>query len=555
MPLPDARLQIQNNGLGGVPANAVDTCCKLGVSSGGTPNSIYSFGDKNTAMATLVAGPLLEAICDTLDVAGGPVVAVPVNPSVAGAVGSTTQVGTGSGTVAGSAAPAQIVKAKIVAGGALGTATVAFSVNNGPYSNPVPTAATILVPGTLTVLSFASENYTAAAVWTFNVDGTSSISGTGTLGWVTQASSTLDGYDLLVTIDTAGGLGAGTFTWSVDGGADTSDPTLIPAGGIFVIPGTGLVLTFSGSFVLGDTYEVKTSTAGFTNSDINAALTALLANPTPFGFVHVVGMGASAAAAASLAAVVDAAMTTAQTNFRYAWSLIECPQGEGDSAIATAFENFTSDRIGVAAGDILHVSAISGAQIRRNAATVISTRMCSLPPSIDAANDNSDELAAYSRVTQLFRDEFATPALDGQRFMTMRTEQGDPGFYLTNPNLMNIDDFSLAQYRRVMDVGCGIVRKVLLPFLNSRVQVNKKTGYISTLWASRVEKRANRILQAGLNVGSANADAEDTSVVVTRNVNILSTRTVPVTVGIIPFGYAKFIYITIGFVNPALAAA
>lgn len=553
-PLPDVNLQIQKNGLGSVPANAVDTCCKLGVSSGGTPNTLYSFGDKNTAVSTLLAGPLLEAICDTLDIAGGPVLAIPLNPSAAGVVGSTTQVGTGSGTVTGSAAPAQLVKAKIIVGGARGTATIAFSVNNGPYSNPVATAATMLVPGTLTALAVASQTYTAGDVWTFNVDGTSSIAGSGTLSWITQASSTLDNFDVLVTVSAAGALGAATFTWSVDGGKDTSGITLVPSGGVFVIPGTGVVLTFAGTFVAADTYEFKTSTAGFSNTDVTNALNAMLVNPAPLGFVHVVGMGTNSAAAASMAAVVDAAMTTAQTNFRFIWSLIECPDGESDTTIATAFENFTSERLGVAVGDILHVSGVSGNQIRRNAATVISSRFCSLPPSIDAGNDSNDELTAFDRVTDIFRDEFKTPFLDAQRFMTLRTEVGVTGFFLTNPNLMNTDDFSLAQNRRVMDVGCGIVRKVMIPFLNSRVQVNKRTGFISPLWASRVEKRANRILQAGLNVGSANADADDTSVVVTRNVNILSTRTVPVTVGIIPFGYAKFIYITIGFVNPALAS-
>src|SRR6185312_12095052 len=361
--LPDVAIKIQDNGLGLVPQSATQTCCKLGVSAGGTPNTLYSFGDKNTAIATLVAGPLLEAVCGTLDIAGGPVLAMPVNPGGQGSVGSTVQTGSGAGTVTAAAAPAQVIKAKITTAGALGTMAVAFSVNNGPYSAPVVSTVTtfaMIVPGTLTKLTFASQTYTLNDVWTFNVDGTSSIAGSGTLGWVTAASSTLDTLDVIIGIVQAGALGAATFTWSVDGNNNKSPETLVPSGGTFVVPGVGLVLTFASTFVAGDQYEIKTGTATFSNTDVTAAFTALLGNPAQWGLVHVVGMGANAAAAASLAGVVDSQLTTAATNFRYARGIIECPTTESDSTVATAFVNFVSDRVMVCAGDILHESAISG---------------------------------------------------------------------------------------------------------------------------------------------------------------------------------------------------
>ncbi len=556
--LPDVTLKIQDGGLGIVPGNASRTCAKLGISAGGTANTLYAFGDKNTAIGTLVAGPLLEAVCDTLDIAGGPVLAMPLNPSGAGSIGSTVHGGGGggAGTISGAAAPASTIAAKVVTGGVLGVMTVAFSVNGGAYGSPILSTVTsfsVVVPGTLTTLTFSSQTYTSAAVWTFNTDGTSSLSGTGTLGWVTAVSSTLDNFDFIATIAQPGAAGTATFKWSLDGNNNVSGETLVPSGGVFVVPGSGLVLTFASTFAATDTYEIKTGTATYSNSDVTAACTVLLADQSPWGLLQVVGAGSNAAAAASLAAVVDAQLASGFTNFRYARGIVSCPTSESDSTVASAFANFVSDRVMVCAGDILHLSAISGRLIRRNLATVVATRLSDIAPSIDAGNDDpGDELTAMPRVSAIYRDEFKTPALDAQRFCTLRTEVGDPGFFVTNPNMMAApgSDYGLMQMGRVMDVACATTRQAMLPFLNSRITVDASTGYIAPIWASRIEKRVQKILSAVL---VAAGDADAVTAVVTRNVNILSTKTIPITIGVVPHGYAKFINVTIGFVNPALA--
>jgi hypothetical protein len=152
----------------------------------------------------------------------------------------------------------------------------------------------------MTTLTFSSQTYTGAAVWTFNVDGTSSISGSGTLGWVTQASSPLDAYDLFVTVTTAGALGAAQVTVSVDGngGNSISAPILVPGAGVYVVAGTGLVLTFASTFVVGDTYEALCVAAGFVGSDMTAALTAAGNSTQKFILAHVAGTASTSAAAA-----------------------------------------------------------------------------------------------------------------------------------------------------------------------------------------------------------------------------------------------------------------
>src|SRR5262245_6936781 len=114
----DITINILDGQLGAVPASIPNALVHLGVSPSGTVNTVYGLGDVSTAVTTLGYGPLTEAVGDTLSVAG-PCFAVPVNPSVAGSVGSTTHTGTGAGTVTASLAPAQQIKAKIVTGGAL----------------------------------------------------------------------------------------------------------------------------------------------------------------------------------------------------------------------------------------------------------------------------------------------------------------------------------------------------------------------------------------------------------------------------------------------------
>ena len=170
MPIPSITLTVLSNGLGQLPASSANVCTKLGICSAGTPNVLYPEADTTTAQTQLGAGPLVEAVVDSLTVAGGTVVAVPVNPSTPGSFGAVDSTGaSGSGVVSVSAAPVAPIDVKISTGGTLGTMAFQVRVNGGAYSAPVVTTAgsfSYLVPGTLTTLTFAAQNYTATAVFT-----------------------------------------------------------------------------------------------------------------------------------------------------------------------------------------------------------------------------------------------------------------------------------------------------------------------------------------------------------------------------------------------------
>jgi hypothetical protein len=93
-----------------------------------------------------------------------------------------------------------------------------------------------------------------------------------------------------------------------------------------VVPDTGLVFTFAGTQTVADTFTFTTTGATYTGSDFTNAMTAILADPRTWAFIHLIGQAASSAAAATLFATVDSQMSTAANAFRYVSCVYEWPQ-------------------------------------------------------------------------------------------------------------------------------------------------------------------------------------------------------------------------------------
>lgn len=552
MPIPEVRLTIEDGALGTLPPNVAGASVKLGVCSNGVPNTMSGYSDINSMIAALGAGPLVEAMAQTLAVAGGPVYAVPLTPSAAGSVGSVTHVGPGTGTVTPTLAPHRIIKVKVSTGGTIGTAQFQFALDTGAYGAPVLSVAAApwqyRVPGTLATLAFAAGTYVANDVYTVATTGVVTLVGTGP-ATVTQVSSPIDAYDVRVTVATSGGLGVGAFTYSVDGGNNVSASIAIPGSGLYVIPATGILLTFAGTFTLADTYAFTTVSAGFSGSDVTTGLQAVLAQPTEWGFVHIVGTAADAAAAAVIAAAVDTQMTSAEVNFRYAFGVVECPTSQADSAIISAFANFASPRVMVCAGDANLSSPLTGRIQRRNCAWTVTARLALISAGEDPAYVGRGRLP---NVQSIYRNERATPALDEARFTTLRDHIGLQGYFVTNGRTMATggSDYMFIQFRRVMDRACQVTRAAELPFLNSDVRLNADTGYIDERDAQAFEGDVNAKLRAAV---VAPGLASASTVVMSRTTNLLSGAAQPVTVRVIPKAYLKAIDTSIGFSNPALA--
>ena len=169
MSLPEVAFTITDGALGILPSSSDYVSAKIGCCSSGTVNTVYGFTDQGTVVSTLGSGPLVEALCHQLAVAGGIVYGVRATGTTAGSNSAVTQSGTGPVvSVAGTPLDAYDVKIKIIVGGALATATMKYSLDGGVnYSQEIATAATYVIAGTGLTLTMASGTYAAAEVYSF----------------------------------------------------------------------------------------------------------------------------------------------------------------------------------------------------------------------------------------------------------------------------------------------------------------------------------------------------------------------------------------------------
>jgi hypothetical protein len=562
MALPDVSLTIRDPGLGIVLAGAGKAQAKIGVCTKGTPNTVYSINSVKVAQSLLGAGPLVEAVASVLSVAGGPVYAVPAAASnyVSGP-GSLTQSGSGAGTVSAAAGPHKVIRVKIHTGGTLTNMKFQVSIDGGSYGAAITSGAatyTYQVPGAyLTTLNFPAGTYVQNDVYTLNLDNTVTQTGSVSPPSVTGTHSMVDAYRLRVKITTAGALGTAAFVYSLDGGNSYSGDILTAGSGIYAIPDAGVVLTLASTFVKDDEYSADCSWTLTTTSDVTAALTALLADSSEWGWVHVVGVPASddgpnAADAVTLEGVVDAKMTAAETAYRYVFGVVECPHDtttDTDSVIKAAFANVQSSRIMVVPSYADMVSPLTGRIDKRPAAWAVAARLGSTKLSRDPG---CVEDGALKNVRAIYRDEYATPSLDDARFTTLRTFPGLPGYYVTNGRLMSQpgSDFTYVMNRRVMDLAAKTARAAYLLFVNKDVNVDTTTGYIDEADAKRIDSVVQGKLEAVL---LDPGECSGVEAQIARDDDLLSTSVANAEVSIVPKAYLKAIACAIGFKNPVLA--
>lgn len=366
------------------------------------------------------------------------------------------------------------------------------------------------------------------------------------------ASVPYDSYQVIVKIVTGGtnpAAGVAVFKVSLDNGRTYGPDTALPTSGVYTVPSTGIILTFSAATLVAlDTYTFSTTAPAYDVTALGTAVDALLADSTEWFMLNLVGVPADTTAAAAVFAALDSKLTTAQSSFRYVMGLMSSFD-DTDANIKTCFLNLTSTRVAVAAGFENITSPVSGAQIKRSCSFTMAARASAVPPSEDLGRVASGNALG---VVALVRDEFRTPGMDVARFCTMRTHIGLPGFYITNGRLLssNLSDFQYIQHRRVMDVACRTVRAGQLHYLNDSVRVNKTTGLILDSDANAIDSYLTGLLRITV---TQPGFASDASAQVDRTVNILSTNTLVVGYRVIPLGYLKTITGTIGFFNPTLA--
>lgn len=389
-------------------------------------------------------------------------------------------------------------------------------------------------------------------------------------GTLAVSGAALDAYSVRVEVMSDGATMAGgtaTFRYSldyaaVDANSATYSPTYpVPTSGTFVVPGTGLTLTFTdgadaGVVFLntGDAFTFTTTAPYYSSSEALAGVDAALADPANFFKVHLVGQPASVSAAATLATSLAARMDSAALAYRFLYGTVELPQ-DTDSNIKTGTTAFASTRVELAGGFADYVSALDRGGMKgvafKASAGLASVSRATLVPI--AEHLGRIKRGSVGGILRLYRDERVTPGLDEARITTLRTHVGRPGFFLTRGRIAFPvgSDFQRTEYRRVMDVAARRVSLDAQEYLNDSVLVDG---------AGRILEEEARSIESNLSSGLRSVlvqpeQASDVSVQVNRTDNLTSTSTLRIKARVRPLGYAEFIDVDLGFETPSVQEA
>jgi hypothetical protein len=287
----------------------------------------------------------------------------------------------------------------------------------------------------------------------------------GSSGAMTVSGSPNDAYQVSVQVSLAGGLGAAGITVSLGNAQGLplySGNYLIPSGGVLVLPDTGLTLTFTGSFDLGDTFTFSTTAPLSTLSDIVSALTYFAGRPEHASLVQIAGeipvvnLPAWVVALQSLADSMAASLTLP----KYLGILLEyAPPGVGQtnaqwaSQVTGILAPLAAPRISVFGGEGNAAAALPLPQPGRfevvNGSRFMFARALALSAGIDVVDQTQS--GAATGVLEAYQTD-AAAALAAARSSYFFLLSGTPGVQMDFVMLDSpTGDYTRGVIRRVID--------------------------------------------------------------------------------------------------------
>lgn len=376
---------------------------------------------------------------------------------------------------------------------------------------------------------------------------------------------------------------------SSDAGLTTVNTANLLTATTYVIPNTGLTLSFGGgTLVAGDYYEFIATEGVWTDAAVNSAINALIPLPSlvpediivaggsavRMGAANTTGAGTVGVQPADVTAF-DGYMTSLFNKRRY--NRLLCAAGDASwggasteteaawmTSLESGFATVSSLRVGVTAGHYPTISPLTQSQKRRPLLWCAAARDAAVAIQVDLGRvrdgalanlvqPNASQLTGWMGSANPFimHDESVNPGLDAARFMSAYSVPGKPGLFIANSNLMAPpgSDFNWLQHGHAMDATCILALDYFVNYLSDSVRVNASTGAILAQDAQNIQGQMNFILNT--NLVSTNAVTAATCNVNQMN-NILATSQLIVYISLIPLGYIKSIPITLTFLNPAV---
>lgn len=136
-------------------------------------------------------------------------------------------------------------------------------------------------------------------------------------------------------------------------------------------------------------------------------------------------------------------------------------------------------------------------------------------------------------------------------YITPRKYVGRSGYFFTDDRLAcdETDDYGHLAHRRVIDKAYRIVYDTLLDMMLDELEVNEdgtlQAGIVKN-WQQTVEDALNAAMTASGEL-SAGDDGEGCVCYIDQGQNVLATSKVMVTVKARPFGYARYVDVSLGF--------
>lgn len=220
MPIPEQTFTINDPGLG-LTTPATNKPLYVGVSSSGSANVLKIGNNIPAVVADLGQGPLTEAVCHALAVAGGPVLYMKTGSAVAGVSSAVAQSGGGPVvTIAGAPYDDYDATLTIVAGGILGAGTFKYSLDGDKTTGEtrtIPAGGSFVIPDTNITVTFPAGTYVAGEVYSWTSTAPHYDSADLTTA-VTQLLLETDTWDFMVfTGNAADAATAATLFGAIDG--------------------------------------------------------------------------------------------------------------------------------------------------------------------------------------------------------------------------------------------------------------------------------------------------------------------------------------------------
>lgn len=462
--MPAATITIQDQSTATPPANG-NLVAKLGVCSGATANVPLVFNSPGAVAPGAGFGPGVESTAQSIRVSEQPHIFVPVNPSIAGTVGSATIVngnGTPTITAAGAAYDSLAIWIKVTTAGALGAGQVAIakdghlspdgktdlSTYGAPIELPTPQPASIIgtidvstltygASGSLDTLTFIATSDTGSQTITFAAPANAAAIVTQLNASAKYQAKLVGNFIQVFSISTGG---TGTLTIGIGTGnavlGFTSTTTATGVAAIYLVPGTNVTFTFpAGTYALNCVEKFVTTEPRFTTVDLAAAFSALFASKLPFSIAHVVGEGGSAADSLAIAAQAKASMLVARGMKIYARAITGCTLLDTDANLKAQFATFTgAELVIVCAGDAPLPDRDGNGNYARSLAWAAATRAATARFSSDLGNGQDGPLEEVTRVPA--RDEYtATTPLRPFRFTVLESRPGNDGQFFISRGL------------------------------------------------------------------------------------------------------------------------